>query len=62
MRECGNMGVDYYYLSESINKENGSLAQNILSEIIDVIEDDKGFKEQRIERIVDRYQRERQEL
>ena len=56
------MGVDYYYLSESINEENGSLAQNILSEIIDVIEDDKGFKEQRIERIVDRYQRERQEL
>lgn len=54
------MGVDYYYLSERINKENGSLAQHIISDIIDVLEDDDSFKLQRIERLVDDYQKKKE--
>lgn len=56
------MGVDYYYLSEDINKKNGALAKKILSQIIDVMEDDQPFKEQRIQRLVDEYHRDYEEL
>ena len=49
------MGCDLYFLGKDIDKHNGALAQNVLSEIIDVIDDDKPFKEARIERLVDKY-------
>ena len=49
-----NMGCDLYFLEKNVRKHNGGLAQKVLSEIIDVI-DDKPFKEARIERLVDKY-------
>ena len=56
------MGCDLYFLEEDINEENGNLAQNILSEIIDVLDDDKAFKEQRIEKLVEKYKNSRQSV
>ena len=50
-----NMGCDLYFLEKDVRKHNGGLAQKVLSEIIDVIDDDKPFKEARIERLVDKY-------
>ena len=49
------MGCDMHFLEERVRKHNGGLAQKVLSEIIDVIDDDKPFKEARIERLVDKY-------
>lgn len=57
MKGDDNMGADLYFVEKNVNKHNGALAQNILSEIIDVIDDDKPFKEQRIEKLVDKYQK-----
>ena len=56
------MGADYYWLSKNIEEENGRLAQRVLSDIIDIIEDDKPFKEQRIERTVEVYKSERDDF
>lgn len=56
------MGADLYWLGKSIAKENGALAQGILSDIIDIIEDDKPFKEQRIEKKVELYKERRQSI
>lgn len=56
------MGTDMYHLSNSINRENGILAENILNRIIDVLDDDKPFKEKRIESIVNEYQNNYQEI
>ena len=56
------MGVDYYWLSKDIEEENGRLAQRVLSDIIDIIEDDKPFKEQRIEKKVELYKERRQSI
>ena len=53
------MGVDYSYLSERVSRNNGALAQGVLSKIIDVLEDDKPFKEVRIKKLVDDYQKNR---
>ena len=50
-----NMGCDMHFLEERVREHNGGLAQKVLSEIIDVIDDDKPFKEARIERLVDKY-------
>ena len=50
------MGCDLYFLEKSVREHNGGLAQKVLSEIIDVIDDDKPFKEARIERLVNEYQ------
>ena len=55
-----NMGCDLYFLEEDVEEYNGSLAQKVLSEIIDVIDDDKPFKEARIERLVDKYKNNKQ--
>lgn len=55
MKWDDNMGCDLYFLEKDIEEDNGRLAQNVLSEIIDVIDDDKPFKEARIERLVDKY-------
>ena len=45
-----------HFLEERVRKDNGGLAQKVLSEIIDVIDDDKPFKEARIEKLVNEYQ------
>ena len=54
------MGCDLYFLEKDVRKHNGGLAQKVLSEIIDVIDDDKPFKEARIERLVDKYKNNKQ--
>ena len=56
------MGCDLHYVSESVNKHNGALARRILSDIIDVLEDDNPFKEQRIAKIVEKWENEKQEV
>ena len=56
------MGADLYWLEKDIDEDNGRLAENILGEIIDVFDDDKPFKEVRIQRLVDKYQNERKSI
>ena len=51
------MGCDLYFLEKDVRKHNGALAQDVLSDIIDILDDDKAFKEQRIRKLVDLYQR-----
>ena len=50
------MGCDLYFLEKDVRKHNGGLAQKVLSEMIDVINDDKPFKEARIVKLVNEYQ------
>ena len=56
------MGVDYYYLNKEIEKRKGTLARKTLQEIINILDDDKPFKEQRIKRITEKYQTDKKQL
>ena len=62
-RECGdNMGCDLYFLEKHISEKNGALAQATLNDIIDVLDDNQPFKEVRIQRLVDNYQKNKREV
>ena len=62
-RKCGdNMGCDLYFLEKDVREKNGALAQATLNDIIDVLDDNQPFKEVRIQRLVDNYQKNKREV
>lgn len=56
------MGCDLYFLEKDVREKNGALAQATLNDIIDVLDDNQPFKEVRIQRLVDNYQKNKREV
>ena len=56
------MGVDLYWLEEDLDRENDSLAVKTLHEIMEVLSDDKPFKQSRITRLVDEYKKKERKI
>ena len=52
VKEVVLMGTDMHFLSESMEKQKGSLAIETLNEVIRILEDDRPFKQKRIDDVV----------